>query len=309
MVVDDGADDVCQRLVRLEPGRPAAAFLDLTLFDRRTAPAGDPRLPEWLYRALEERAASFGGRLGRILYDLDLLSHESKGPHALDACLVRMIEHEPDRVDLFANVALDEVPFASANFAAHVAVNMAERSPDPQVKAGYLNNASTYLSALGRREGALTCAQQAAGLYRELARARPEAFTPDLAMSLNNLAVMLSELGRRQKALTCAQQAAGLYRELARARPEPFTPNLALSLSNFAVMLSALGLREEALTCAQGAVAIRRELARARPKAFTPVLAASLKNLAIFLSELGRHQEALAISEERKRLLAPDTAT
>jgi len=29
-------------------------------------------------------------------------------------------------------------------------------------------------------------------------RARPEAFTPDLAMSLNNLAAMLSELGRRE---------------------------------------------------------------------------------------------------------------
>ena len=42
------------------------------------------------------------------------------------------------------------------------------------------------LSALGRREEALTAAQEAAELLRALARARPEAFTPDLAGSLNN---------------------------------------------------------------------------------------------------------------------------
>jgi hypothetical protein len=34
-----------------------------------------------------------------------------------------------------------------------------------------------------------------------LARARLEAFTPNLAMSLNNLAAMLSDLGRREEAV------------------------------------------------------------------------------------------------------------
>ena len=46
------------------------------------------------------------------------------------------------------------------------------------------------LSDLGRREAALQAAEEAAALYRELARARPDAFTPDLAGSLNNLANM-----------------------------------------------------------------------------------------------------------------------
>ena len=59
-----------------------------------------------------------------------------------------------------------------------------------------LNNLATRLSELGRREEALKAAEEAADLYRALAAARPEAFTPDLAMSLNNLATMLSELGR-----------------------------------------------------------------------------------------------------------------
>ena len=60
-----------------------------------------------------------------------------------------------------------------------------------------LNNLAAMLSDLGRREEALTTAQEAADLYRGLARARPEAFTPDLAMSLNNLADPVSAWATR----------------------------------------------------------------------------------------------------------------
>ena len=66
------------------------------------------------------------------------------------------------------------------------------------------------LSDLGRREDALAAAQEAASLYRALAAARPDAFTPNLAMSLNNLAVMQSGLGRREDALAAAQEALAL---------------------------------------------------------------------------------------------------
>jgi hypothetical protein len=43
-----------------------------------------------------------------------------------------------------------------------------------------------------------SAATEAAGLYRDLARERSEAFTSHLAGSLNNLAVMLSEIGGRE---------------------------------------------------------------------------------------------------------------
>jgi hypothetical protein len=61
-----------------------------------------------------------------------------------------------------------------------------------------LTNLADRLSELGRREEALAAAQEAAGLYRTLAGARPEAFRRDLALSLNNLAAVLSELGGRE---------------------------------------------------------------------------------------------------------------
>jgi tetratricopeptide (TPR) repeat protein len=47
-----------------------------------------------------------------------------------------------------------------------------------------LNNLAAVLSALGRRDAALAAAEGARDLYRTLAAARPDAFTPDLAHAL-----------------------------------------------------------------------------------------------------------------------------
>ena len=52
-----------------------------------------------------------------------------------------------------------------------------------------LNNQSSRLADLGRREEALAAIEEAVTIYRALAEARPDAFLPDLAMSLNNQSV------------------------------------------------------------------------------------------------------------------------
>jgi tetratricopeptide (TPR) repeat protein len=70
-----------------------------------------------------------------------------------------------------------------------------------------LNNQSTMLSGLGRREDALAAIEQAVAIRRELARVRPDAFVPNLATSLNNQSKMLSELGRREDALAAIDEA------------------------------------------------------------------------------------------------------
>ena len=69
-----------------------------------------------------------------------------------------------------------------------------------------LNNLANRLSELGRREEALTAAQEAADLYRALALTLPEAFTPYLATALNTLAAALSELGRGEEALAIQEE-------------------------------------------------------------------------------------------------------
>ena len=75
---------------------------------------------------------------------------------------------------------------------------LAQARPDAFLPdlATSLNNQSSRLSNLGRREEALPAAEEAVTIRRALAQARPDAFLPDLAASLNNLADCLSALAR-----------------------------------------------------------------------------------------------------------------
>ena len=58
--------------------------------------------------------------------------------------------------------------------------------------AGSLTNLSIHLSDLGRREEALEMIEEAVSIYRKLAADRPDAFRPDLALSLTNFSNHLS---------------------------------------------------------------------------------------------------------------------
>jgi len=184
----------------------------------------------------------------------------------------------------------------------------ADLSEEEQIEYGRLaNNLGVRLGGLGRREDALNATIEAVQIYRLLAQQRPDAFNPDLAMSLNNLGGSLSALGRRDDALNATNEAVQIYRLLAQHRPNAFNPDLAMSLNNLGIMLSELGRREDALNATDEAVKIYRLLAQQRPEAFKPDLAMSLNNMGIRISELGRREDALnAIDEAVKiyRLLA-----
>jgi len=77
------------------------------------------------------------------------------------------------------------------------------RSNTTSNAATWSNNLAN-LSDLGRREEALAAAEEAIHLYRALVEARPDAFTPDLALALNNLSGWLNMLGRRVEALAAS---------------------------------------------------------------------------------------------------------
>ena len=176
----------------------------------------------------------------------------------------------------------------------------AERSPEQ--RAHWANNLSIRLSDVGERKAALVAAREAEELYRGLAEASPQAYMPDLAMSLNNLANRLSAVGERGEALVVAREAVRLRRVLAEASPQAYTPDLAGSLNNLAIRLSAVGERGEALVVAREAVELYRGLAEASPQAYTPNLAASLNNLANRLSAVGERNEALEAAREAVEL-------
>ncbi|WP_346619577.1 tetratricopeptide repeat protein [Blastococcus montanus] len=183
------------------------------------------------------------------------------------------------------------------------------RSGPQDELAGWLNNLSIRLDHVGRREDALTAIEEASGLYRALAAARPDAFTPALATALNNLSNRLAGLGRREDALTAVEEAVALHRALAAARPDAFTPDLAMSLNSLSLWLAGLGRREDALAAVEEASGLYRTLAADRPDAFTPDLATSLTNASNRLADLGRREDALAAIEEASglyRTLAAD---
>ncbi|KAF7968466.1 hypothetical protein HWV62_30517 [Athelia sp. TMB] len=178
--------------------------------------------------------------------------------------------------------------------------------------ATFLTNSSSYLSALGRAQEALSAGEEAVNLRRALAAERPAAYNADLASSLNKLSNDLSAFGRAREALSAAEEAVNLNRALAAERPAAYNADLASSLGNLSNHLSALGRAQEALLAGEEGVNLYRVLAAERPAAHNGDLATSLSNLSAFLSDLGRAQEALSAVEEavmlRRALVAEQPA-
>jgi tetratricopeptide (TPR) repeat protein len=184
--------------------------------------------------------------------------------------------------------------FALAPVAAIVLAQLVGQVTDAGPRASRLLDLSNRLGELGRGEEALAAIDEAVTIRRDLARAWPDAFLPDLAASLNNQSIQLGELGRGEEALAAIDEAVTVYRDLAGARPDAFLPDLARSLNRQSNCLGGLGRGEEALAVIDQAVTVHRDLARARPDAFLPGLAVSLNNQSVHLGGVGRREEALA---------------
>ncbi|WP_131745874.1 tetratricopeptide repeat protein [Frankia sp. Cppng1_Ct_nod] len=82
---------------------------------------------------------------------------------------------------------------------------------------------------------------EAVAVGRELARLRPDAFRPDLAMSLNNLSNRLADLGRREDALVAIEEAVTVRRDLFGQYPAPFVGPFVQSLAFTGYLLQGLG--------------------------------------------------------------------
>ncbi|KDN80467.1 tetratricopeptide repeat family protein [Kitasatospora cheerisanensis KCTC 2395] len=105
--------------------------------------------------------------------------------------------------------------------------------------AGSLNNLSVRLGDAGRSEEGLAAVREAAGHYRTLVAANPDAHLPGLASALSNLAVRLGAVGRREEGLAAVQEAVTIRRTLTETYPNVFEPDLQQSL-NVAVWLEGL---------------------------------------------------------------------
>ncbi|WP_350116084.1 tetratricopeptide repeat protein [Nitrosomonas sp.] len=164
--------------------------------------------------------------------------------------------------------------------------------------------------------------REALEIRRDLAKANPAVYRPDVAMTLNNLGVLVKTSGRRDEAEKLNQEALKTYRELAKANPAVYLPYVAGTLNNLGNLVKADSSRQrEAETLYQEALTIRRELAKDNPAVYRPDVATALNNLGVLVADdSGRrdeaeklYREALAIRRELAKdnpaVYRPDVAT
>ena len=174
--------------------------------------------------------------------------------------------------------------------------------PGTSAYTALLSNLATSLSELGRWPEAVTVGREAVSILRDLAEANPDAYLPELAMSLNNLAADLAERGQPDDAVAASTEATAIRRSLAEANPDAYLPELAMSLNNLGIALSGAGRTQEARIATEEAVQLYRRLAAADPAAHEPGLARALSNLGNRLADVGLTEEARPATEEAVQL-------
>jgi tetratricopeptide (TPR) repeat protein len=178
-------------------------------------------------------------------------------------------------------------------------------APQSAETARILGNLSIVLGDTGRSDEAVEMAKETVATFRKLLADRPDAFLPDLALSLDNLANSLSAAGRREDALQVAAEVVTTYRKLLTVLPNIFLPDLAGSLNNLAGRLIGVGRRDDAMRVCQEALGIQRELVEAQPTVFAVDLARYLGRACTVHRACGQHREAAAAAEEGVRMLRP----
>ncbi len=92
------------------------------------------------------------------------------------------------------------------------------------------------------KEEALQVVREAVEMYKALAERTPNAFNPNLAMSLYNLSLYLSSLGLKEEALQAIREAVEMYKVLAGRYPDVFNSNLAGSLRFLSKQIGRFGI-------------------------------------------------------------------
>ncbi|KAG8959402.1 hypothetical protein FRC03_008027 [Tulasnella sp. 419] len=176
---------------------------------------------------------------------------------------------------------------------------LADQSPDfyPDV-AFSLTRLSSCADELGKNQEALSAAEAAVQIYRQLGTVNPSVRARDLAYSLTQYSYCLRNVGRHGDAFQITMEALVIRQRLAKVQPTTMLPDLAQSLTQLSANLIHLGRYDDAIEITNEALAVRRRLVRAREDAFLPGLAYSLVQQSLCLVRLERPEEALLADNE-----------
>lgn len=169
-------------------------------------------------------------------------------------------------------------------------------------EASALHKLAKCLNYMGRREEALTAAQDEVAAYRRLLEleGNRDDSQASLARSLCSLSAYLTGLGYLEDSFGAAHEAVTLQRQLKAMGLDVADADLAKSLQRLSVGHTDLGQYEDGLAAIQEAVKLQRQLTSEQnaPIMLTSDLAKSLRTLSIDLHYIGRYEDALAVTQE-----------
>ena len=240
------------------------------------------------------------------------LNHESR-PHlrGLEAAGVLMLAVADDSYRVWhpkqLDVLTDDEPYQSRyNWLKESLIKLDERfegwlgdgTQGPLVARGVKDICLGLLQARYEIRELVAIQKRLIGLYRRLAKSKPEEYRSDVAWASNNLGNLLKVLGERVGARKLYEEALEIFRDLAQSEPGAYMPDVAMTANNLGILLKVLGERAAARALYEEALEIRRDLAQAEPGAYLPYVATTANNLGALLSDLGERAVARTLYEE-----------
>ena len=163
-------------------------------------------------------------------------------------------------------------------------------------------NYACLLQRLNDFEKARSHYEEVLRILRELSKQNPEAYLPDVAMSLTNLGNLLLNTNELEQARACYEESLALHRELSEQNPEAYLPDVAGSLNNLGTLLQGTNELQRACDCYEEALEIYRELFEQDPGAYKPDVAMTLNNLGYSLEKAHDLKRAQAYYEDALKL-------
>ncbi len=167
-------------------------------------------------------------------------------------------------------------------------------------------NAAHYFAEQNQHNMAIRLYERALDIYRRLAKSNPQAYEPNVAVTLNNLAILYKNTQQFTESEAMYKEALETYRRLAKSNPQAYEPYVAGTMSNLANLYSDTQRLTESEAMYKEALEIYRRLANSNPQAYEPYVALTLNNLASLYRKTQQSTESETMYKEaleiRRRL-------
>ncbi len=157
---------------------------------------------------------------------------------------------------------------------------------DDKKKADLWHKLGHITSTYDTRELPEKAYNKAIGLYRDLAKKKPEIYNSNIAVTLNNLGILHCDMGLYSESESEHKESLMIYRDLATKYPDSYNSDVAWTLNNLGILHKTMGLYWESESEFKEGLSTRRTLAAKNPDVYNPDIAATLNNLGNLHSDM-----------------------